>query len=283
MGPWHDCGEKAASERGYLHGYTTKEQQRLKRQAEFLEPFIYENVDLRRVTNLLEVGCGVGAQTSILLRRFPHLRVIGHRRVGKTAGERAQGARERDQGQDASISRFKTRPARASTTAPSMARSSAGCSSTSPIPSRCFARPCGSLKAGSVIYCTEVQNASFFLQPYSPATLKYWFEFNDQQWTMHGDPFVGAKLGNLLLQAGFQNIETNLVGFHFDFRSPKRRAEFIAYWTELLLSGAPALAALEAGRPEARRADEGRAADDLARSDDSVFFYTAVQARAQAL
>jgi ubiquinone/menaquinone biosynthesis C-methylase UbiE len=138
------------------------------------------------------------------------------------------------------------------------------------------------LKSGSVVYCTEVQNASFFVEPYSPAMLKYWFEFNEQQWTMKGDPFVGAKLGNLLKAAGFQNIETSLVTFHFDSRAPKQRAEFIKYWTELLMSGAPAL--LRSKRVDKQLVDQ--MTEELrvvAEAPESVFFYTAVQAKAYVL
>src|SRR5437016_4594786 len=61
----------------YLHGYTKKEQQRLIDQAEFLEPYIYAGIDLEFKKNLLEVGCGVGAQTKILLRRFPKIQITG--------------------------------------------------------------------------------------------------------------------------------------------------------------------------------------------------------------
>src|SRR5690606_29057356 len=54
------------------------------------------------------------------------------------------------------------------------------------------------LEPGAKIYCTEVFNQSLFMEPYSPSYLKYWFEFNDYQWTLKGHPFIGARLGNLL-------------------------------------------------------------------------------------
>src|SRR5262245_58065774 len=62
---------------GYLHGYSHEEQARLIKQAEFLEFSVYEHLDLSRVRKLLEVGCGVGAQTRIVCRRFPHLHITG--------------------------------------------------------------------------------------------------------------------------------------------------------------------------------------------------------------
>jgi hypothetical protein len=79
------------------------------------------------------------------------------------------------------------------------------------------------------------------VHPYSPATQQYWFAFNDQQWSLKGDPYVGAKLGNYLMEGGFGNIQTRFSYWHLDNRQPKLRGRFIEYWINLLLSGAPEL------------------------------------------
>src|SRR5579883_1627847 len=62
---------------GYLHGYSDEERERLHRQARFLEPMVHDRLPFRRRRRLLEVGAGVGAETEILLRHFPDLRVTG--------------------------------------------------------------------------------------------------------------------------------------------------------------------------------------------------------------
>ena len=59
----------------YIHGYSPEEQDRLRRQAEFMEYTVYQDVNLSQASRLLEVGSGVGAQTEILLRRFPRLKI----------------------------------------------------------------------------------------------------------------------------------------------------------------------------------------------------------------
>ncbi len=46
----------------YLHGFSQKEQDRLRTQAAFAEHTVYQDINLSSVKNLLEVGCGVGAQ-----------------------------------------------------------------------------------------------------------------------------------------------------------------------------------------------------------------------------
>ena len=67
---------KVSSE-GYVHGYSSIEQERLKYQARFTEQSIYGSLDLSDISSLLEVGVGVGAQSEILLRRFPNIKITG--------------------------------------------------------------------------------------------------------------------------------------------------------------------------------------------------------------
>jgi hypothetical protein len=104
--------------------------------------------------------------------------------------------------------------------------------------------------------------------------------FNDHQLEIGGDPFVGAKLGNLLQAVGYRDITTDVRTIHLDNRAPGERAEFIAYWTELLLSGVPGLE--KAGKVSAD-VIEGmkRELAQVAHDPNSVFFYSFVQARAQ--
>jgi ubiquinone/menaquinone biosynthesis C-methylase UbiE len=59
----------------YVHGFDPEEQLRLQAQAEILGPMVYKEVDFSNCKHLLEVGSGVGAQTRILLDRFPKLQV----------------------------------------------------------------------------------------------------------------------------------------------------------------------------------------------------------------
>ena len=61
----------------YLHGFSSTEQQRLMTQARLFESSIFSGIDYSGAQRLLEVGSGVGAQTEILLRRFPELHVTG--------------------------------------------------------------------------------------------------------------------------------------------------------------------------------------------------------------
>jgi ubiquinone/menaquinone biosynthesis C-methylase UbiE len=82
----------------YLHGFSSTEQERLYKQARFLEESVYQNIDFSDSKKLIEVGCGVGAQTEILLERFPHLHITGvdaSEAQLKTATARLQGSPEK--------------------------------------------------------------------------------------------------------------------------------------------------------------------------------------------
>ena len=60
---------------GYIHGFSADEQDRLYQQARVHEENIFSQIDFSGQSNIVEVGSGVGAQTQILLERFPHLKI----------------------------------------------------------------------------------------------------------------------------------------------------------------------------------------------------------------
>lgn len=264
----------------YLHGFSPEEQKRLVRQAEFLESYVYEGIDLAPVKHLLEVGCGVGAQTKILLRRFPHLKITAVDfsatqldQAKKYLSEETQQGRVEFVQADAQI----------------LDQVLKGSSYDGaflcwflehvPEPLKVLQSMKALLKPKSKVWLTEVNNSSFFVDPYSPALLKYWFEFNDHQWSIRGHPFVGLQLGGLLHQAQYKNIHTEIRSFLFDGRKPDQRREFFAEWTDLLLSAADGL--LKSGRVNQKLIDQMK--DELNRAKDDpqgVFYYNFVRGTA---
>ena len=62
----------------YVHGYGTREQQRLVEQAEhWRHGLIRDGTSLEPGTRLLEVGSGVGAVLAVLGQEFPDVRLFG--------------------------------------------------------------------------------------------------------------------------------------------------------------------------------------------------------------
>ncbi len=263
----------------YLHGFSSTEQARLVKQARIAESTIFRNIDYIGATRLLEVGSGVGAQTEILLRRFPelHATCIDLNQAQLDAAEQNLGrmpwlaGRYTLQHADATDLSFEARSFDAAFLCWVLEHV--------PSPARVLAEVRRVLSPGAVVYITEVMNASFLLDPYSPNVWKYWMAFNDFQIEHGGDPFVGAKLGNLLLAGGFRDVTTEIKTFHLDNREPSRRKTMIAFWEELLLSAADQLIA--AGAVTVDVVDGMRSEMRHVQNDpNAVFFYSFVQARA---
>ena len=263
----------------YLHGFSGTEQQRLMTQARLLESSIFGQIDYGGARRLLEVGSGVGAQTEILLRRFPELHVTG---VDLSETQLAT-ARENLARTPWCSDRYTLQQADAGEL-PFDARtfdSAFLCWVLEhvPSPARVLSEVRRVLAPGSPVYITEVMNASFLLDPYSPHIWRYWMAFNDFQYDHGGDPFVGAKLGNLLLAGGFRDVHTEIKTIHLDNREPARRKTMIAFWEQLLLSAADQL--LQAGSVDEETVEGMRREFRLVRNDpNAVFFYSFVQGRA---
>jgi len=273
--------KKVKKNHQYLHGFSEAEQERLKKQADFVEPQVYKNIDLTEVKNLLEVGCGVGAQSHILLRRFPKINLTGIDFSEKQLGAAEQllsnvpyaKGRYKLHQMNAQEMTFKNKSFDGAFLCWVLEHV--------PDPLKVMQEVRRVLKPGGIVYITEVTNSSFFLNPYSPNLWKYWMAFNDYQYEHAGDPFVGAKLGNFLSAAGFQNIQTKVVTFHWDNRHPEKRRQMMEYWIDLLMSGADQLIKAKYTTPEIAKAGmlEMRAA---AQDPDAVFLYSFMQARATA-
>lgn len=263
----------------YLHGFSATEQARLRRQARIGESMIFRDIDYSDARRLLEVGSGVGAQTEILLRRFPELQVtcVDLNQSQLDAARDHLGAmpwldgRYALQRADATDLPFEARGFDAAFLCWVLEHV--------PSPARVLSEVRRVLTPGAPVYITEVMNAAFLLDPYSPNVWKYWMAFNDFQIEQGGDPFVGAKLGNLLLAGGFRDVRTEIKTFHLDNREPARRKAMIAFWQDLLLSAADQL--LSAGRvTEEVVAGMRREMREVQSDPDAVFFYSFVQARA---
>lgn len=268
-----------APEAVYLHGFSPTEQARLQRQARIAESTIFGSIDYTGARRLLEIGSGVGAQTEILLRRFPDL----HATCVDLSDAQLAAARDNLGRMPWLDGRFDLRRADA-TDLPFEPRSFDSAFlcwvlEHVPSPARVLSEVRRVLAPGSPVYITEVMNSSFLLDPYSPNVWRYWMAFNDFQYEHGGDPFVGAKLGNLLLAGGYRDVTTEIKTFHFDNREPARRKVMIGFWEELLLSAADKLVAAGAVTPDV--VEGMRHEMQQVQSDpDAVFFYAFVQARA---
>jgi len=264
----------------YLHGFTQTEQDRLAKQAKFAEFTVYKDINLSECKNLLEVGSGVGAQTEILLRRFPEMSVSGidmsdaQLATAKKYLDTKPHAKDRYsfQKMDATCMEFKEKSFDGAFLCWILEHV--------PEPSKVLSEVRRVLKPGSKVYISEVLNSSFFLDPYSPNVWKYWMAFNDYQLSMKGDPFIGAKLGNLLLSQGYRDIKVETKTWHLDNRRPSKRKEYIEFWSDLLLSAADQLVEAECVTQEIVDAAK-KELSQVSKDPNAVFYYSFIQASAR--
>jgi SAM-dependent methyltransferase len=263
----------------YIHSFEPVEQARLIRQGRFLEPWIQPGVDFSTCGSVLEVGCGVGAQLQVLLRRFPEAHFTG---IDASA---VQLDRARQFLADA-VAAGRVELAQAS-------------AYQLPFPDASFDGVCiywvlehltdhlgvlrevmRVLKPCGVFYCTEVFNSGLYAYPQQPALEHYWRAFNCLQEELGGDPDVGVRLGALLNAAGFEPIAFYDVSAQMDARlpDPAARRDFVDFWQSLLLSGAPKLE--QHGRISAQEISALKSAfSNLAENPQAIFRYAAMQAR----
>lgn len=271
---------KKASEFPYLHGFSETEQARLRTQAEFAEFTIFQNINFSNAKKILEVGSGVGAQTEIILRRFPKVHVTGIDLNEK----QVEAARKYLGSFPSAVNRYEFHKMSADNLT-FEAQSFDGAYlcwilEHVPNPAQVLSEVRRVLRPGSEIVVTEVMNSSFFLDPYSPNVWKYWMAFNDYQYDHAGDPFIGAKLGNLLTQVGYHQVKTEVKTWHFDNRQPALRKQAIHFWTDLLLSASDKLVEdkyVEQEVVDKAKEELGRVAND----PNAVFMYSFMQAKAQ--
>ena len=264
----------------YMHGYSKDEQKRLLYQARLVEDYVYDFIDLKKTKRLLEVGCGVGAQTQILLERFSKMHVTGVD-ISDVQLATARSVLKNE------IKKGKVDLVQSdATNMPFKSKSFDGAFicwflEHVPDPLTVLKETRRFLEPGSPIFCTEVQNSGVFVDPYSPSVLKYWYEFNDVQWTEKGHPFVGAQLGNLLKEAGYKDIVFDTQTMIFDSRNSAERKKFIRYFHSLMMSAKPMLE--KHGRINDELVQEvSMELDRLAMAKNSVVFFPFCRARAKA-
>ncbi|WP_143962735.1 class I SAM-dependent methyltransferase [Litoribacter populi] len=262
----------------YIHGYQEVEQERLVEQAQVIENQIFDYIDFFQVNQLLEIGSGVGAQTEILLKRFPHLAITGVEYESKQI-EKAYKNLEKH-GFDTDKVEFVHQDA----TRLDLKKEYDGAficwvleHVEDPLAILKTMKPC--LIEGALVVVTEVFNSTFYTYPERKEVQDYWKIYNDYQIRIGGDPEVGAKLGNLLSDAGYQDIQLRSGGFHLDKREAEQKRKVFTYWKNLMSSGAPNLIE-ENLLTEKEVLAMQKAMDELRDQADSVFFYRFIQATA---
>ncbi|MFD2201620.1 class I SAM-dependent methyltransferase [Shivajiella indica] len=266
------------SNKKYIHGYLEEEQERLREQALVIENPIYDFIDFSQVKELLEIGSGVGAQTEILLRRFPHLKITGVEYESKQVEKAWENMAKLGYGKE-KVDFVKQDAAALQLEKKYDAAFICWVLEHIPQPVRVLKSMKPFLKKGAMVSITEVFNRTFYTYPLIPEVMEYWEIYNKYQEEIGGDPQVGAKLGDLLLEAGYERISLRSGGFHLDSRNQNEKWTVFNYWKNLMSSGVPLL--LEEGKVTEKLVKEmQKGMDKLKDMPHSIFYYSFIQATA---
>lgn len=240
----------------YIHGTSTREQERLLRQAATLEGVILDGFEATPGEQVLEIGCGVGAVLERIAARLPGVRLTG-----------------------LDVSEAQVETARRHLAARGIpAELIVGDAARLPFPDRSFDRivmvwviehladPMAVLnearrvlRPGGTVHLTETDYDTIRTSPPDPAIRRFLDAFVACFDSM-GDAHAGPRLGGRLEAAGFAEVAVRMVGVHHwcPSRAPQLRG-FVDYLLEFIR---PELPRMLAGSPAA---DHPAIRDGLAR------------------
>jgi len=224
-------------ERDYIHGFSRRERLRLVEQARILAPEVFRGLDLSNAETLLELGCGVGAELSLIAERWPNISLTGldlnpsllsaardilAKQIASRSAALVRGDAFRLPFADASFDRVITIWMLEHIHDPAVV----------------LAEALRVLSPHGWLICTEVDNSTLAFRPDQPAIAEWWRRFNRFQKDAGGDPFVGRLLGNTAQRLGCRNVSATRLPIISSRHDSSRRLLLLDYLRDLLLSGA---------------------------------------------
>ena len=265
----------------YLHSYSPAEAERLRQQSVMLSPFIYEHIDLSESQRVLEVGCGVGAHTELLLRKHPQLHITGididTRQIAfakahlDTVLEIADRYRLL-QADAADLSRLEGEPFDTVLITWVLEHAEQ--------PAAILKELARILPSGCRLYISEVFNSSMYMLPRLPHFMRYYEQLMRYQLDQGGDGDIGIRVADMLLQAGFGEVSSRPYPIHLAGHKPELRRQMFHYWERLMISAWPALQSHGYVSKELWQHTE-QELKTLAHDPDAIFFYCFVQSSAK--
>lgn len=188
----------------YVHGYSERETQRLEEQSLILEDLLHGGTVFPADSRVLEVGCGVGAQTQILLRRNPGI----HLTSVDMSAESVKKARERVEELGYTNVDFRHEDILESKLEPGFFDHLFICFVLEHMedPVGALVQMMKLLREGGTITIIEGDHSSGKWNPETEASRAAWNGLVRSQQLLGHDPHIGKRLHSLMSEAGIQKL-----------------------------------------------------------------------------
>lgn len=261
----------------YIHTYTDAEQERLFRQGRFLENIVFDFLDVSAFNSIIELGCGNGGVTMLLIEKNQKAKITSIDINQEQVENAKQNIKE-------SRVKFEVGDVYQLT----YAENSFDCAFICWVlehlqePQKAVNEAYRVLQKGGKILLTEVYNQSLYFYPENCSTILEYFQiFNIYQRNkLKAFPHIGPRIGNILFNAGFKNIQISNKLILWDKRNPIGRNAMMDYYIELILSAKDTLLNEKLiDENMLSKIDEEKEA--FKKNEDSIFYYSPFQAIAE--
>jgi trans-aconitate methyltransferase len=203
----------------YVHGYSGRERERLADQANTLAELLHSDTFYPAGSVVLEVGCGVGAQTVTLARRSPEATIVAI----DISEDSLAVAQESVTSAGFRNVVFQRADVYSMTFAPDAFDHVFACFVLEHLsrPREALARLRQVLKPGGTITVIEGDHGSTYFHPESPDARKAIWCLVELQARAGGDSLIGRRLYPLLLEAGFRHVTVSPRMVYVDSSRPQ--------------------------------------------------------------
>jgi len=257
--------------KSYVHGYQARENERLQDQAGALVELLHHDTVYPAGSNVLEVGCGVGAQTLILAQRSPDAQFksidVSAESIGKAKQKIAAAGLTNVQFEQADIFDLPYQPESFDHVFVCFVLEHL------PRPREALMILKNILRPTGTITVIEGDHASTFFYPDNVAAHAAIESLVKVQAQAGGNALIGRQLYPLMLDAGFDNVKVSPRMVYVDGSRPDLIDAFTRKTFTAMIEGARE-SAIAADLVDPQRFDEGIKALYRAAERDGVFCYT---------
>jgi len=255
----------------YVHGYTKTETKRLNDQADILEELLYYDINFSEKSHVLEIGCGVGAQTVRLIKRHSSIRLtsIDISKESLAIAESKIPSKDRDRVHFQHLDIYKDK---LTTTQYDYVFCCFVLEHLSdPLKALSIAR--NYLKPGGIIFIIEGDHGSFCCYPWCKEIDEVVSCLITLQQQKGGDSQIGRRLYPLVVEAGYEHVVVEPVPVYVDSSMPDRVEGFSKNTFTAMVEGVKEEALLS-GLIDLENWEKGIEGLYRAAEEDGTFYYS---------